>query len=105
VSEVITEIAKERQRQIDDEKWSREHDDRHLGNDLARAAACYAAGSMRLRYADEDSNVWPYLWAWKPKDQRRNLIRAAALIVAEIDRLDRRVQPRRLATADEITTT
>lgn len=36
----------------------------------------------------------PRLWAWhsrwwKPKDRRCNLVRAGALIVAEIERLDR----------------
>lgn len=34
--------------------------------------------------------LWP--WAgdwWKPKDRRRDLVRAAALLVAEIERLDR----------------
>jgi hypothetical protein len=39
-----------------------------------------------VRYED----LWPWHddW-WKPKDRRRDLIRAAALIVAEIERLDR----------------
>ena len=35
--------------------------------------------------------LWP--WAaewWKPKDCRRNLVRAGALILAEIERLDRK---------------
>lgn len=34
--------------------------------------------------------LWPWSgeW-WKPKDRRRDLVRAAALIVAEIERLDR----------------
>jgi hypothetical protein len=33
---------------------------------------------------------WPWLskW-WKPKDRRRDLVRAAALVIAEIERLDR----------------
>ena len=37
---------------------------------------------------------WPWsLDWWKPKDPRRDLVRAGALIVAEIERLDR--QPAR----------
>ena len=35
-------------------------------------------------------DLWP--WAaswWKPKNRRRDLVRAAALIVAEIERIDR----------------
>ena len=35
---------------------------------------------------------WPHTWDaswWKPKDRRRDLVRAGALIIAEIERLDR----------------
>jgi hypothetical protein len=36
------------------------------------------------------AEFWPWsLHWWKPKSPRRDLIRAAALIVAEIERLDR----------------
>lgn len=36
------------------------------------------------------TTVWPWDWAWwKPKNPRRDLVRAAALIIAEIERLDR----------------
>jgi hypothetical protein len=33
------------------------------------------------------------MW-WKPKDRRRDLVRAAALIIAEIERLDRDAEAR-----------
>jgi len=35
-------------------------------------------------------NLWPWgkEW-WKPSDRRRDLVKAGALIAAEIDRLDR----------------
>ena len=35
--------------------------------------------------------MWPgWAWSWwKPKNRRHDLIRAAALIVAEIERIDR----------------
>lgn len=40
---------------------------------------------------------WPWTgWAtewFKPKDDRYNLVRAAALLLAEIERLDRRGPP------------
>lgn len=84
---VIEEINAERRRQIEVEGYWREHDDDHTDNELARAAACYAAGE---RLIVNGRDLWP--WgdeAWKPKDRRRNLIRAAALLVAEIQRLDR----------------
>lgn len=91
--EVMAEIAAERRRQIETEGWTAEHDDKHDFGELADAAASYIIwpnsplASWRIRIAKQ---VWPFddVW-WKPKDRRRNLIRAAALIVAEIERLDR----------------
>lgn len=101
VTDVIAEIANERQRQVEQEGWSAEHDDEHTDGSLAQAAACYAAphavtpfrqGGMPLN--DRWRLYWPWgrKW-WKPKDRRRDLVRAAALIVAEIERLDRTSEP------------
>ena len=93
---VIGEIAAERRRQIDAEGWSAEHDDQHKTGELARAAACYALHVGWLQHPratgwpQHPPGAWPWddIW-WKPRDPRRDLIRAAALIVAEIERLDR----------------
>ena len=88
----IDDIAAERKRQIEVEGWSAEHDDAlHDCGDLARAAACYALGytpNVCSTQASYDLWPWDFKW-WKPKDERRNLVRAAALIIAEIERLDR----------------
>jgi hypothetical protein len=81
---VIDEIAAERHRQIEDEGWTPDHDDGHDRGELAMAAACYCVPEIQ-----EAMWPWEFKW-WKRKDYRRNLIRAAALIVAEIERLDRR---------------
>jgi hypothetical protein len=83
----LTDIAAERVRQIEAEGWTPEHDDAHDVGELADAAACYARG-------EQMSSVWPWSdeW-WKPSDRRRNLIKAGALIVAEIERLDRAEKP------------
>lgn len=94
---VIDEITAERKRQIEVEVWTSEHDDEHERGELGKAAACYADFA-----SDEDYLLFlckpglPYDWPWdekwwKPKNRRRDLIRAAALIVAEIERLDRAV--------------
>ena len=91
---VLREIDEERTRQIASEGWTAEHDDGHTNGELARAAGCYAlhAGlpepaQVAAGHAPGD---WPWDAAWwKPKDRRRDLIRAAALIVAEVERLDR----------------
>lgn len=91
----IEAIAAERQRQIDEEGWTPAHDDRHGAGEMASAAACYAAyrgdtSPQELMGADVIGILWPFEAAWwKPKDRRRDLVRAGALIAAEIDRLDR----------------
>lgn len=102
----IEEISAERRRQIEVEGWSAEHDDQHEDGSLAAAAACYAFHSTldeadRWRIEEGGTHagwnsyldlMWPRSWAWqwwKPKDKRRDLIRAGALIVAEIERIDR----------------
>jgi hypothetical protein len=83
-------IAAERKRQIKDEKWSPWHDDTHLDGELANAAATYAM-TPELRAL---TNPWPWPWDdkwWKPSGDRiRDLVKAGALIAAEIDRLQRR---------------
>lgn len=77
-------IAAERQRQIDAEGWTPEHDDVHVDGALAHAAAVLASDRVDV------NDVWP--WPDEPpkmKDELRNLVRAGALIAAEIDRLQR----------------
>jgi hypothetical protein len=96
-------IAAERQRQIEKEGWTQNHDDEaHSPGDLALAGACYACNAatmMRIatkkQMADYEKYSshgyrWPFLDKyWKPKDPLRDLVRAGALIAAEIDRLQR----------------
>ena len=77
--EALELIAAERQRQVEVEGWDMEHDDK-TGGSLAWAASCYANGS--------DAN-WPWHFKWwkpTPKDRIRELVKAGALIVAEIER-------------------
>lgn len=97
----IKDIEAERIRQIEKEGWTFERDDGYEEGGLARAAACYAlSGSVqppRKMSAYMDSvveYVWPWntVW-WKPTDRRRDLVKAGALIVAEIERLDRTKKP------------
>lgn len=92
-------ITVERQRQIDIEGWTPEHDDAHSDCQLLDAAICYAGMSGSL-IMDPDSGKeakvglveeWPWHpnW-WRPSDDPiRNLVKAGALIAAEIDRLQR----------------
>lgn len=94
-------IAEERQRQIETEGWTPEHDDQHADGELASAARCYALklpSGERFRKPEINADIpggWP--WAptwWKPSpDPIRNLVKAGALIAAEIERLQRRPLP------------
>jgi hypothetical protein len=84
----LRDVAAERARQIDVEGWTPEHDDEHGRGELARAAVCYVAPLIPTGRKVPFDWPWDTGW-WKPKNRRHNLVRAAALIVAEIERLDR----------------
>jgi len=90
----IERIANERQRQIDAEGWTPEHDDQYQNNELECAAECYLWAAYEAKI-DEVSSLSPPDWPWhaswwKPSDDPiRNLEKAGALIAAEIDRLER----------------
>ncbi len=97
--QIVREIATERFRQITEEGWTEEHDDKHSTGALARAAACYALPEdlrNQVLQARSVKRILEWIWPfsegfWKPKDRRRDLVRAGALIVAEIERLERRL--------------
>lgn len=104
-------IAAERLRQVVEEEWSAQHDAQHSDGALAAAAAVYAAPVPIYRDAtqeelkDDDSTQSNYIqdrdnlmfslrhvWPWLPGDLKRGdrvreLVKAGALIAAEIDRL------------------
>lgn len=90
LSAAARDVLAERRRQVEVEGWTPEHDDRHRAGTLATAAACYALSSHGFTPRGEPPAIWP--WAtdwWKPKRDRRDLVKAGALILAEIERLDR----------------
>jgi hypothetical protein len=86
-------IAWERARQVQEEGRTPEHDDGHDGQELAMAAATYLLCSDIERV--NLSALGHELWPWAPDspkvtgDRITNLVKAGALIAAEIDRLDR----------------
>lgn len=84
-------IAAERERQIVAEGWTAEHDAAHDAFDLSNAAVCYASEAHMPLTASHRTPPpeWPWdaKW-WKPTgDPVRDLVKAGALIAAEIDRL------------------
>lgn len=110
---IIDEIELERIRQVQKEGWTEAHDDEHDSGEMAMAAACYADPRNLLVWQEAESfafsgndggrgdrqllkagyyTAWPWSDEWDKRekhDQRRRLIIAGALIVAEIERLDR----------------
>lgn len=64
-------------------------DDEYRREQLESAAAAYALAAADRKDIAEDE--WPWdLRTFKPGDQRRNLVKAGALILAAIERIDRR---------------
>jgi hypothetical protein len=95
MSKALEDVAKERRRQLLEEGFTPRHDDQHDAHELTRAAISYIRHVQKYAgnklYGDITApSTWPWgLNWWKPRTPRRDLIRAAALLVAEIERLDR----------------
>ena len=97
------DVLTERRRQIVTLERDADHDnDNNEVGDLAAAACCYALNAVCQMDSQihgpatwsesEPPPMWPDNWLftyWKPRGARRDLVRAGALILAEIDRLDR----------------
>lgn len=87
-------IAAERERQVE-KGYTAHHDDLHDQGALAAAASCYAyLASLRaagVRWPAPAPAVWPWsILDWRPSgDRLTDLVKAGALIVAEIERLQR----------------
>jgi hypothetical protein len=91
------DVLDERLRQRDVEGWTPEHDDAtYETGEMAHAASSLAYQASRPDDAEPACPTgsppadWPWdaTW-WKRKGRRNDLVRAAALLLAEIERLDR----------------
>lgn len=106
LTDAARDLLAERERQKSVEGWTEAHDDEHKDGELARAAACYAMvppsvvvreqgeGLKRLNF--DPPSGWPWdedFWHPSPNNRRRELVKAGALILAEIERLDRATPP------------
>lgn len=99
-TQAVADVIAERERQVTVERNFPAQDDAYTALELARAAWCYLLHYvMWFRVFDQDPAKyqgqevvvqWPWHYRrWKPKNPRRDLVRAAALVIAEIERLDR----------------
>lgn len=83
-------ILAEQKRVSEQEGYTPEHDDMHDQEELALAAACYAYPPNRAYPGRLEE--WPFepeSFKETPNDRVRELVKAAYLITAEIERLIR----------------
>jgi hypothetical protein len=80
------------------EGWTPQHDDNYRQAELTNAASAYAEAAAMQMYGDVGGpdleiapDCWPWaMFYWRPASNPiRNLVKAGALIAAEIDRLQR----------------
>lgn len=88
LSAFMQAVIAERFRQVDAEGWDAAHDDSHLVGELARAGAVYALEAGTASITTPALWEWGGQW-WKPMGLRRDLVRSAALIIAEGEKFDR----------------
>lgn len=119
LTSAAVDVLNERKRQIEAEGWTPEHDDTHNQGDLALAAAVYASpvniyrkkfvaggvsfldpfpwdygkhyeyGENRPTGRNYGSNVPPDPSTYNYEERRDLLVKAGALVLAEIERIDR----------------
>ena len=89
----VSLVGKERQRQITEEGYSFEHDDKEDSHQLSDAAAVYACHASARHSL---LHLWPWAKEYLKPDKDntidgriRELTKAGALVCAEIDRLVR----------------
>lgn len=98
VAAAARDVLAERQRQISVEGWTPEHDDGHVNDEIAAYAALYLLpegardwDASSTGYGDTlGEALMPCGWYMPTfKDRRGQLVKGAALALAEIERLDR----------------
>ncbi|MEF2171947.1 hypothetical protein [Pseudomonas aeruginosa] len=76
---------------IEAEDINQRNDDEHRRGELVKAAISYAVGATHLEnVGGHRINIWPWFAdQFHPTDRRGNLLQAIALLLREIDRVDR----------------
>ncbi|WP_244126204.1 hypothetical protein [Burkholderia gladioli] len=82
------DVLAERARQVSVEGWTLEHDDAHDDEELTLAAIVYAESAIGYHPHCPDSWPWSVDW-FKPTTPRRDRVKAVALLLAAIERIDR----------------
>lgn len=122
----VADVVNERVDQVRREGWTHAHDDEHVNGELAIAGALYASPITLTEMVDTimgpiPRDPWPFadfvktghaenglpIYKQVPSfdnrakhSRRRRLVIGAALIIAEIERLDRAVEPKLMPAND-----
>lgn len=94
MNQSLQDVMAERERQIIEEGFGSGHDDiEERGGGMAVVAGLYSLAASGIPdthpfFKEWWPNNWSFRW-WKPTTPRRNLVKAAALIIAEIEWIDR----------------
>lgn len=89
----VRAVLDERAAQIDKHRYTLEHDQAHQPEELASAAAAYLNTAIdqlggKEHPVSEVPEEWPFDAGWKPGTPARNLVKALALGLAALDRMD-----------------
>lgn len=85
-------LTHERARQIAQEGFAPDGDDRYSAGELAAAAAAYMLSAAKMAQGARPEDIeppafWPWDRKWfKPRDPRSDTVRAGALALAELER-------------------
>ncbi len=97
----VLDLIAERLRQVSEEGYEHAHDDEHVGGEIAAYAAFFALPPAAREWPATETGygstfgkaIVPMDWPMpKEGDRRRELVKAGALILAEIERIDRAAQ-------------
>lgn len=91
------DVLAERRRQVEEVGCTHEHDDGHVNDELAALSTFYAMPDATRDWDASSTSygktlgeaILPHRWIGTPGDRRCELVKAGALILAEIERLDR----------------
>ncbi|MCO7217087.1 hypothetical protein NH448_17860 [Halomonas sp. OfavH-34-E] len=95
IDDALKLIRGERVRQVSKEGFTPDHDDQYADGELMAASICYLLAAVLqnagLQAHRQPPTGWP--WAsewWRPAGgARRNLVKAGALLLSELERMDR----------------
>lgn len=101
LSQAARDVLAERQRQIGAEGYDADHDDAHVNDEIAAMAALFVMppGAREWDASSTDFGdtlaeaILPLDWKMPALgDRRRELVRGAAMVLAELERMDRAAQ-------------